>query len=280
MAPHYKEGEEAWGILRYLCKDIPGKQERGRPNYEISFPSGGRVQVRSAEDPQALRGATLSGLVLDEAAQINREAWEVVLGPTLAVSQGWAMFISTPKGLDWFYDLYRDAEDRQNWATWRFPSHMNPLFPMAEWERAKAEMHPLIFAQEHEAEFVQASGTMFKREWFRYYRERDGMYVPIVERDHSPPVKVEDCKLKFGSVDLAYSVEERADYTVISSFAVTPKGQLLLLDVIRGHLEAPDIIPQMKLAFVKHHLGYLVVEKASRGTGIIRDAERALTSGP
>jgi hypothetical protein len=112
VAPHYKEADEGWEILLFLCKDIPGVQVERRPNYRVRFPSGGMVQVRSAEDPQSLRGATLSGLVLDEAAQISREAWEVVLQPTLAVSQGWATFISTPKGLNWFYDLYRDVENR------------------------------------------------------------------------------------------------------------------------------------------------------------------------
>ncbi len=272
VSPHYKEGELAWTILRYLCRPIPGVKFQGRPIWRADFPSGGVVQVHSADDPNSLRGSTLSGLVIDEAAQVKEEAWDV-LRPALAVRQGWATFISTPHGLNWFYDLFTAAEQHENWERWRFPSTMNPRFSPETWEQERAEMHPLIFSQEYEAEFVQAAGTIFRREWFRYYYRQEDAYI-LVGAPDTERVPIDSCT-RFATVDLAFSVEERADYTVISSWAVTPKRQLILLDVDRGHMEASGILDALQSAFGKHRLGYLAIERAAKQRGVIRDAERS-----
>ena len=54
----------------------------------------------------ALRGRSLAGVVLDEAAFMESEVWFEVIRPALADKQGWALFISTPDGTaSWFYDL-------------------------------------------------------------------------------------------------------------------------------------------------------------------------------
>jgi hypothetical protein len=55
----------------------------------------------------ALRGRSLAGVVLDEAAFMDAEVWFEVIRPALADKQGWALFISTPDGTaSWFYDLW------------------------------------------------------------------------------------------------------------------------------------------------------------------------------
>ncbi len=82
VSPHYKEGDHAWEILLFLCKDIPGVQVERRPHYRVHFPSGGSVQVHSADNPDSLRGATLSGLVMDEAAKIDRQEEPATAGAT------------------------------------------------------------------------------------------------------------------------------------------------------------------------------------------------------
>jgi predicted phage terminase large subunit-like protein len=275
VAPSFPIGELAWAIIEKLCVQIPGTKFEHRPIYRITLPTGGTIQLRSADNPDSLRGATLSGAVMDEAAMAKSDAW-TVLRPTLLRRRGWAVFISTPKGLNWYYDLFLEAERRKNWERWQFPSASNPFLSEEEIEQDRLEMHPLIFAQEYEAEFVQASGTMFKREWMVYYTAHGGEYVlgnPAVSPDVQR-VPMSRCT-RFATVDLAFSVEERADYTVIASWAVTPSNQLLLLDVIRGQLEAPSIIPAMQMAFTKHGLGYLAVERTTRQLGIIKDADRA-----
>jgi hypothetical protein len=54
------------------------------------------------------------GLVFDEAAFCQENAWQQVLRPMLSDRGGWAMFITTPNGCNWFFDLFQQA-NRLGW---------------------------------------------------------------------------------------------------------------------------------------------------------------------
>lgn len=270
VAPSFPVGELGWRIIDHLCRQIPGTKFEGRPVFRITLPTGGTIQLRSADNPDSLRGATLSGVVFDEAAMAKPEAWPT-LRPTLSARSGWAMFISTPKGLNWFRDIYEDADVRRGWARWRFPSVANPHLPPDDVELAREEMSSLVFSQEYEAEFISHGSGMFHQDWIRHYYERfDGEDRVFLLGDEQ--VRLSDCTV-FHTVDLAWTISERADYTVISTWAVTPRKHLILADMIRGHFEGPDIVPQMARAITKWQ-GHLIVEKATRQMGIIQEAER------
>lgn len=276
VGPTFPIGQLGWDIILWLARQVPGVKFLGRPDNKITFPSGGTIQLRSADNPDSLRGATLDLVVFDEAAQAKREAWPY-LRPTLSVRRGRAVFISTPKGTgNWFHDLWQDAAARPaTWGTWRSPSTDNPYLSAEDVEEARSEMSSLLFSQEYLAEFVSYSTGMFQEPWIHHYRTR---FVGEDEPERfmvlgDEPVSVASCTV-FHTVDLAWSLEERADYTVISSWAVTPRGHLCLLDVIRGRFEGPDIIPRFRAAYGKWG-GHLTVERATRQMGIVQEAERA-----
>jgi predicted phage terminase large subunit-like protein len=271
VGPSFPVGELGMQMVNTLCRQIPGTKFEGRPVWRTTLPTGGSIQMRSADNPDSLRGATLNGVVFDEAATAKSEAWST-LRPTLSVLQGWALFISTPKGLNWFYDLFQDANDLNDWKTWQSPSIANPYLPPSDVEKAREEMSSLVFSQEYEAEFISHGTGMFHSEWIQHWYERvvgDERFFMLGDT----PVAEADC-WKFHTVDLAWSQEERADYTVISTWAVTPKKHLLLVDVLRGHFEGPDIVPKMRQAWKSHGGTYLAVEKATRQMSIIQEAER------
>lgn len=270
VAPSFPIGELGWYIVDKLCRQIPGTRFEGRPVWRVTLPSGGTLQMRSADNPDSLRGATLSGVVFDEAAIAKADAWPT-LRPTLSVRKGWAIFISTPKGTNWFYDLYEDAQNKKGWATWRYPSTANPHLDPSDVKDARDEMSSLIFSQEFEAEFISHTMGLFHSEWIQEYRTRyEGEDKVYLLGDEVVP----DAKcIKFHTVDLAWTVQESADYTVISSWGITPKKHLLLLDCIRGHFEGPDIVPKLRQAYAVHG-GYFAIERATRQMGIIQEAER------
>lgn len=270
VGPSFPIGQLGWDIIDGLCRQIPGTRFEGRPTYKITLPTGGTIQLRSADNPDSLRGATLDLVVFDEAAFAKPEAWPF-LRPTLSRRRGRAMFISTPKGLNWFHDLYQTAQGRRDWATWRFPTTSNPYIDKDDVEEARAGMSSLLFSQEYEAEFISTGSGMFRADWFQHYRTQfEGEERVYLLGDHA--VSHASCT-KFHTVDLAWSLEEGADFTVISSWAVTPKGHMLLLDVNRGHYEGPDIVPQLKRAHQTHG-GHLVVERSTRQMHIIQEAQR------
>ena len=270
VAPSFPIGELGWYIIDRLARQIPGTRFEGRPVFRITFASGGTIQLRSADNPDSLRGATLDGVVFDEAAQAKPEAWPI-LRPTLSVRRGWAMFISTPKGLNWFYDLYEGAAHLNGWERWRIPSSESPYIPAEDIDLAREQMSSLMFSQEYEAEFVSTATGLFRADWFQRYTTRfedEERFLGL-----GPEwVSLSSCR-RFHTVDLAWSLEEGADFTVISSWARTPRAHLVLLDVIRGHFEGPDIVPRLRQAYDRWG-GHLVVERATRQLSIIAEAQR------
>ena len=55
--------------------------KRNESDLSIELTNGSIIALRGAENPDALRGVSLSALVIDEAAYVKQEAWETVLRP-------------------------------------------------------------------------------------------------------------------------------------------------------------------------------------------------------
>jgi len=158
VAPTYKIAREGWRVLSGLAAQIPGAEVR-RGELEVRWASGGVTQVRSADDPQSLRGAGLDGVVMDEAAYIQEEAWTESLRPALADRQGWALFISTPRGRNWFYHLW--SLQAPGWQSWHAPTRDNPYIAESELDAARLTMSPRAYAQEFEASFDVMSNAIY-----------------------------------------------------------------------------------------------------------------------
>ena len=102
VAPSYKMAAVGWRLVHELGVQVPGVQV-SKVNRMITLPTGGAVQIRSADDPDSLRGEGLDFVVMDECAFMKEDAWTHALRPALSDRLGKAMFISTPKGRNWFY---------------------------------------------------------------------------------------------------------------------------------------------------------------------------------
>jgi phage terminase large subunit-like protein len=149
--------------MRSLSVSIPGIQIK-QGDHTINFPGGGEVRVRSADNPDSLRGEGLDFVVLDECAYMKEETWSEVLRPSLSDRIGKALFISTPKGMGWFYSLWnRGASGEEDWFSWKLPTSANPFIKASEIEAARRELPEIIFRQEYEAQFVDSEGAVFRR---------------------------------------------------------------------------------------------------------------------
>lgn len=72
-----------------------------------------RIYLKGAQDPDKLRGVSLSGAVLDEFAffQYASDTWRKIIQPALADQRGWAIFSSTPDGVhNAFFDIVEIAK--------------------------------------------------------------------------------------------------------------------------------------------------------------------------
>jgi len=79
-----------WVLARSLAMQVPGVQ-KSETERRLTFPGGGWVQVKSADDPDSLRGQGLDYLVVDEAAFVPERGWIEALRPALTDRRGGAL---------------------------------------------------------------------------------------------------------------------------------------------------------------------------------------------
>ena len=160
VAPTYKIARVGWRPLERIVSKIPGASV-SKSVMMIALPGGGEVSVRSASDPASLRGDGLDFAVLDECAYIKAEAWSESLRPALSDRLGRALFISTPDGRNWFWNLF--TRNEEGWESFQYPTSANPYIPASEIEAAKRDVSALIFEQEYMAQFIDNAGAVFRR---------------------------------------------------------------------------------------------------------------------
>jgi len=161
VGPTYPVAAVGWRMICRLVAQIPGAVVRESERM-VTLPNGGTIQVKSADSPDGLRGEGLDFVVIDECAFVREEAWTEALRPALADRKGSALFISTPKGRNWFWRLWHGA-DGKTWRAWRFTSYDNPFLDPAEIDAARDNLPERVFQQEFMAEFIEDSGGVFRR---------------------------------------------------------------------------------------------------------------------
>lgn len=164
VAPTYPISLVGWRLIKRLAIQIP-KAEIRQGERLVIFPGGGEVQVRSADNPDSLRGEGLDFVVLDECAFMKEAAWVEALRPALSDRQGRAMFISTPKGRNFFWRLWQRCMDveQKDWKGWQLPTSDSPFIDEGEIQAAKESMPERIFQQEYLAMFIDDAGGVFRR---------------------------------------------------------------------------------------------------------------------
>lgn len=163
MAPTYKFLLEAWRNLKDTC--APVLKNKNEADKRLELVTGGSVDCWSLDNEDAGRGYNYHRVIVDEAAMVNnlRVIWTEAIRPTLADHQGDAWFLSTPKGMDFFYELYqRGKTDPKIYASWQMPTSANPFIAKEEVEAAKDELPERAFQQEWLAAFLEDAGGVFR----------------------------------------------------------------------------------------------------------------------
>jgi hypothetical protein len=130
----------------------------------IEFVNGAAMTFKSADNPDNLRGEGLHRVVVDEAARVKREVWEEVLRPAVSDTHGRVLFISTPKGKNWFYELWTRGQDvlQPEFKSWKFPTSDNPKVSEGDILQARQSLPVDVFNQEYLAEFLENSAGVFR----------------------------------------------------------------------------------------------------------------------
>lgn len=247
FAPTYKQMIEIWHQFNRSLTDVI--ERSSRTEMRIELVTGGIIECWTLEDIDAGRGRKYHRVVIDEAAhaRLLREAWEQSILPTLTDYRGEAIIVSTPNGLNYFYELWqRGQRGDEGWASFQMPTTVNPYIDASVVEAAREVMSELVWRQEYLAEFVDIRGSaLIKREWLRYY-------------DQLP--KLESIAI---GVDLAISRRSSADYTCAVVMGRSAEGNLYVIDVWRARATMPQTVAVVSELAGRYNASTIAVESVA-----------------
>ena len=176
-----------------LIKAVPF--ESNKSELSIKFPNDGSVEFFTGERLDNLRGRKFHLVVIDEASFIPNleEGWLNSIRPTLTDYKGRALFLSTPKGKNFFYSIYL-KNGEPDWESFKFTTYDNPHIDKTEIDDARTQIPEVVFEQEYMANPSENAANPFGSAFIKQC---------TFELSHEPPIA-------FG-VDLAKSV----DFTAI-----------------------------------------------------------------
>jgi len=227
-----------WDLLLDLGREVI--QTSNVNNLDITLINGARIYVRGADRPDTLRGVSLTFAVLDEVADIKPQAWEQVIRASLSDKKGKAIFIGTPKGRNWFYDLWNLGQEGndKDWKSWHFTTKDNPLIDPDEIESAKKTLSSFAFKQEYLASFSNAGSDVFKEEWIKYGEEPQyGSYFVAVDLAGFEEVAKQ-----------AANSKKRLDESAIAVVKVTDEGKWFVKEIVHGRWDIRETATKILVA--------------------------------
>jgi predicted phage terminase large subunit-like protein len=139
----------------------------------------------------------------------------------------------------------------------------------------KLRLGPTGYAGQFQQIPTPAGGGRFKSVWFRYFTTHGDVYR--LETPNGPrAVKASECD-RFAVMDPAGTDKEqdnKACYTVIQVWAVTPDGDMLLLHQYREQAQTPDVADAGVKVCRDWDLPWIGVEKNGLGLGVLQTIKR------
>lgn len=199
---------------------------QSKGDIHIQFNNDSKIEFKSAASEDSLRGSSVTHLILDECAFIKQSTIEEVILPTMGVTGKKILCISTPKGKNYFYELFMrglSGEDKfkDDYKSFKFSSKDNPKASIKLIESFRASLPSGVFQQEFEAEFVDSAAV------FPFVYDCATM---TAIRQAQPGQRY------YMAADIALAA--KGDYTVIT--IIDNLGRMVYMDRFRG-LEAPEL---------------------------------------
>jgi len=160
----YRQAKQiAWIKLKEVLHNLRWIKAVNEAELTVFLKNGSRICLRGADNPDSLRGVGIDYLVLDECADISETAWTATLRPTLSDTKGKMLACGTPKGMNWFHDLYQRGQDptETEWSSYLFTTIEGGWVDLDEIEQAKRDLDVKTYRQEYEATWETYSGIIY-----------------------------------------------------------------------------------------------------------------------
>lgn len=185
--------ERVQNEIKYKAPNSPmAEAQYLRAKKRAILKNGARLDFRSTENPNKLRGRELSCFGIDEARNVPKAAWDRLFDRLRQPGYRRAGFItSTPNGYDWMWELFHPegtqrgfdpyTDDYFRWykaSTEANKKHLDPLY-MAQ---LRANLSGNMLLQEYYGEFVGTTQGAVYPEW-----DREKFLIPL-EYDPDQPL--------------------------------------------------------------------------------------------
>lgn len=181
------------------------------------------IECMHMQNPDHVEGDRIHGQIIDECAKVKEASYAAAMTTTTQTG-GWTLLISTPKGQNWFYKVFKEAEAHEAWAKQKgipptmiartIPSTISPYVKPEIIENARRTMPDRLFRQLYMAEFI-GDGAVFPDIAYAFRNAVEFSF------DDSYMPETHDSEQVFVGVDWAKST----DWTVF--IAINDKGKLL-----------------------------------------------------
>lgn len=281
LVPTYRNSNPLWRAVEHTLAPLrkAGKAKLNRSERYVELWNGGFLGIYTADNPDAMRGEWFHLVVTDEASRVPEAVIEEVVEPTLADVDGEHVAISTPKGKNWFYRLWRRGqEDGEYTAGFKAPTSHNPS-PLIRkaYDRARLVFgeDSNTFRQEWDAEFVDAGAVIWMREWCedRFDVADEAMERSVIAR--------------YLSYDTANKDKTENAYTACAVTELLADYRMRLRHVWRDRLLMPNLVARVQgdevitgdIARWNHDgkLANVIIEDRASGTGLYQTLYEAGT---
>jgi predicted phage terminase large subunit-like protein len=213
---------------------------------------GTDLLLRSADEPDRLRGLNLYDAFLDEASYIKKGVFEVVIARTRESEDSQIFISTTPKGTrSWVYDVTMDKGTNVIYQS----TFDNPFLPSSYIEHLKSQYTSQFAEQELQGKFIDFSAGVIDPNWFNVIQN------------------TADISRKVRFWDVAVSIKKNADN---SSGAKCSKGRKFTIhDIVKGKFEYPELRRKIiNTAYADGKDTIIGVEDAGQQQGFIADLKR------
>lgn len=166
MAPNYSIQNIGWDEIKKLIKNfgIETVKENSKDK-EIEFENGSFFKLGSVNRADSVVGRSYN-LIIYEEAQIDRRGgatFDIQTAPMLDKQNSKQLFISTPRGDNWFKRFYDRGQDETLplWCSIHGTYRDNPRVPASVIQEARRTASPAMFRQEYEQDFSVFENQIF-----------------------------------------------------------------------------------------------------------------------
>ena len=138
ISPFRLQGKStAWDYLKQFSSAVPGtkfNESELRVDFSVN---NSRIQIIGGENSAAIRGQYFDGIVCDETQNLSPDLFDTILRPALSDRRGFAIFIGTPMGRNWFFELHEQAKHTKDWFTKVFKASETKIIAQEELDALK-----------------------------------------------------------------------------------------------------------------------------------------------